>query len=116
MTSTGTYSSISGIWGISSLGPLETATMELTAKVLGDGDYLNIVVIESSVPMDTDLTNNQAEASVDPICLTVYNEFSPNNDGANDYFVIDCIEQYPDNELRIYNRYGSLVYKKKSYD
>ncbi|AJR04847.1 gliding motility-associated C-terminal domain-containing protein [Siansivirga zeaxanthinifaciens] len=48
-------------------------------------------------------------------CLFINNEFSPNGDSANDFFVIDCIENYPDNVLEIYNRWGNIVYKAKGY-
>ncbi|MHC1703540.1 MAG: Ig-like domain-containing protein [Tenuifilaceae bacterium] len=41
--------------------------------------------------------------------------FSPDGNGINDYFVIAGIENLPDNELSIYNRWGSLVYHKKNY-
>ncbi len=30
--------------------------------------------------------------------------------------LIDCIDQYPNNHLKVYNRWGSLVYDKKGYD
>ena len=45
----------------------------------------------------------------------VYNEFTPNNDGSNDVFRIDCIENYPNNKLEVYNRYGDLVYETRGY-
>jgi gliding motility-associated-like protein len=41
---------------------------------------------------------------------------SPNGDGQNDYWVLKDIEQYPNNELYIYNRWGQLVYNKNGYD
>jgi len=44
------------------------------------------------------------------------NGISPNGDGINDYFVIEDIGLYPDNVIFIYNRWGNLIYKKKSYD
>ncbi|RMG87187.1 MAG: hypothetical protein D6714_02870 [Bacteroidetes bacterium] len=43
------------------------------------------------------------------------NGFSPNNDGMNDGFVIKGLEQYPQNELFIYNRWGEMVYQRKNY-
>lgn len=46
----------------------------------------------------------------------IYDGFSPNNDGQNDYFTILNIEQYPGNELMIFNRWGNLVYQKTNYD
>ena len=45
----------------------------------------------------------------------VYNGFSPNDDGRNDTFTIFNIEEYPNNQLRIFNRWGNLVYEKKDY-
>jgi gliding motility-associated-like protein len=41
--------------------------------------------------------------------------FSPNNDGNNDTWVIANLEKYAENEVVIFNRYGSEVYKKKNY-
>jgi len=46
--------------------------------------------------------------------LTIYNLFSPNNDGTNDTFVIENIENF-DNELSIYNRWGNIVFKATNY-
>jgi len=42
--------------------------------------------------------------------------FSPNGDGVNDYFVILGIENFPGNELFVYNRWGSKVYSVKGYE
>ncbi|CAM4172648.1 gliding motility-associated C-terminal domain-containing protein [Zobellia roscoffensis] len=47
-------------------------------------------------------------------CLKVFNEFSPNNDGFNDFFTVQCIEDYS-NTVEIYNRNGNLVYKTVDY-
>lgn len=41
---------------------------------------------------------------------------TPNEDGQNDFLVIDGLENFPDNTLKIYNRYGTLVYIQKNYD
>ncbi len=40
---------------------------------------------------------------------------TPNGDGINDLWVVDNLENFPDNEVRIYNRWGELVYSKKGY-
>lgn len=47
--------------------------------------------------------------------LLVPTGFSPNDDGVNDGYVIDGIENYPGNKLFVYNRYGRLVYKATDY-
>ncbi|WP_435264335.1 tandem-95 repeat protein [Tenacibaculum sp. nBUS_03] len=49
-------------------------------------------------------------------CITVFNEFSPNGDGVNDALQIDCIENYKNNTIEIFNRWGNTVYKAKGYN
>ena len=50
------------------------------------------------------------------ICDTYVPEFfSPNGDGKNDEFVIKNIENYPNNNLKIFNRWGNLIYEKDGY-
>ncbi|MDP3353468.1 MAG: gliding motility-associated C-terminal domain-containing protein [Flavobacteriaceae bacterium] len=49
-------------------------------------------------------------------CLTIFNEFTPNDDGYNDYFYIKCVELYPNNKLEVYNRWGHKVYEKQGYN
>ncbi|MGJ8667243.1 MAG: gliding motility-associated C-terminal domain-containing protein, partial [Patiriisocius sp.] len=115
-TSIGIYDPTTGIWSIDVLAANETAILTLKAEVLGTGDYLNTAFIISSTPFDSDPSNNSSEVTVFPSCLKVYNEFSPNSDGINDLFVVSCIEKFPNNTLQIFNRYGSLVYKKNRYD
>lgn len=44
-----------------------------------------------------------------------FSAVSPNNDGYNDTFYIGRIEDFPDNHLRIYNRWGNLVFETRSY-
>ncbi len=44
------------------------------------------------------------------------NGFSPNGDGYNDFFVIDNIDQYPENEILIFNRWGDQVYTAAPYN
>ncbi len=113
--STGTYSNVSGVWNIPLLEADQVAILSVTATVLPTGNYLNTATIVTTNPEDTDIGNNSAEAFTSPICLIVYNEFSPNNDGSNDTFRIDCIENYPNNKFEVYNRYGALVYAIDGY-
>lgn len=41
--------------------------------------------------------------------------FTPNNDGFNESFVIENLENYPDNQLVIFNRWGNKVYEQNNY-
>ena len=41
--------------------------------------------------------------------------FTPNNDGFNDYFEVKGIQDFPDNELTVFNRWGLEVYYMEHY-
>ncbi len=40
---------------------------------------------------------------------------TPNGDGANDFFTLEIIKEYPSNKLVIFNRDGLIVYQKTDY-
>jgi gliding motility-associated-like protein len=42
--------------------------------------------------------------------------FSPNGDGNNDFWTIGGIDNYPDNAVKVYNRWGNLVYETSGYN
>jgi gliding motility-associated-like protein len=44
------------------------------------------------------------------------NILSPNNDGYNDKWLIDNIDFYPNNEVKVFDKAGRIVYRKKGYD
>jgi hypothetical protein len=48
--------------------------------------------------------------------IVPYNAISVDGDGVNDYFRIGGIEAYPDNVVRIYNRWGVKVFEVEGYD
>ncbi|MDX2191225.1 MAG: FG-GAP-like repeat-containing protein [Bacteroidota bacterium] len=48
-------------------------------------------------------------------CLIFPNVITPNNDGVNDQLTSYNIELFPENSLKIYNRWGSIVYQAKNY-
>ena len=47
--------------------------------------------------------------------LEVYSSLTPNGDGNNDLFIIRNIENYPENNVSIYNRWGIVVYDVDGY-
>lgn len=74
----------------------------LTSKVSGYGIFTMALVKTVLPPV--------------PDSVIVYNALSPNGDGINDTFLIKGIDQYPDNEVEIYNRWGVKVFGTKSYN
>ncbi len=51
------------------------------------------------------------------VCETIVpNIFTPDGNGKNDFFHIYGIEGYPDSDLKIFNRWGNLVFHDKNYN
>lgn len=114
--SAGSYDAVSGFWEIDDLNVLESENLQLRVEVLDVNDYLNTASLAYVDQWDIDSSNDSGQAEVNPTCLTVYNEFSPNGDGVNEFFTIDCISRYPNNVLRVYNRWGNIVYEQRAYN
>lgn len=47
--------------------------------------------------------------------IFVVSGFTPNGDGKNDYFVIKGLENYKSNEIKIFDRWGKMVYTAANY-
>jgi len=45
-----------------------------------------------------------------------FNGVSRNSDGQNDIFYINCIDNFPGNNVKIFNRAGTKVYEDDNYD
>ena len=48
--------------------------------------------------------------------IEVFNVVTPNGDGVHDVLRIRNIENYPNNTVKIYNRWGVLVFMTKAYN
>ena len=57
---------------------------------------------------------NNADAAADD-GLQIYDIMTPNGNGLNDVFVIRGIEKYPNNTVKIYNRWGVVVFETRGY-
>ncbi|WP_281923650.1 gliding motility-associated C-terminal domain-containing protein, partial [Flavobacterium collinsii] len=113
--SSGSYNSNSGMWTLPILQPKESQTLKVTVRVKERGEYLNIVYLETSNPVDSNESNNKAEASLKVKDVIVYNSVSPNGDDLNDYFRIDGLDQYPNNSVEIFNSGGIQIFKTNNY-
>ncbi len=80
-----------------------------------------VTAIDTSVdglnpdPNNDSIPDEQSPTIVE-ILVFVPSGFSPNGDGKNDEFKIRGIENYPNNKLEIYNRWGNLVFEQAPYD
>ncbi|WP_340077138.1 gliding motility-associated C-terminal domain-containing protein, partial [Leptobacterium sp. I13] len=116
----GDYDVNSGIWDIGSIANQSTAILNITVTVNDSGDYLNIAEVVSD-QLDNDINNNTSLAAVIPNEPTVDNVVpekgvSPNNDGTNDSWIIQGIENYPDNKVKLFNRWGNLIWEIDQYN
>ena len=77
-----------------------------------DGDYANDDSDEDGIPnyLDSDLGDTTVEQ------IDVINVITPNGDGIHDVLAINGIENYPNNTVRIYNRWGVMVYQTRAYN
>ena len=75
----------------------------------GDGIYSNDDADGDGIPeyLDPNSTGDD---------VVVYNAVTPNGDGAYDVLTIAGLENYPNNSLRIYNRWGVLVFSTRAYN
>ncbi len=48
--------------------------------------------------------------------LVIYNGVTPNGDGHNDYFFLENIDQYPGNQVLIFNRWGQKLAEINDYN
>jgi len=96
----------------------------------GNGSDLDITIDESSLIVGNNLidiiaTNittsctsnmdNQGELPVKQCRIIVFDGFSPNDDGKNDYFKIRGLDEKPNHSVTIFNRWGNKVYEASPY-
>ena len=109
------------------------ATYVINAQAAEAGGVSNTVTAAASSPTGTQVSDvsddgddTDGNTSNDPTITELYqvpvdanfeifNGITPNNDGNNDYFKITGIEYYPNNNVKIFNRWGVLVYETENY-
>lgn len=89
------------------------ADAELTN--LCPGDYAVVVTDARGCASSPELVQAEVLDRRFP-CMDVRSVISPDGDGLNDEFFINCIEEMSDNRLMIFNRIGQLVFEADNYD
>ena len=116
--------------------PGEVATYTATYRILErdlESDFIeNSALAVGSSPENQDDVTDVSDDGIDdddntqddptiveisyiPPYFEIFNLVTSNQDGLNDYFKIAGIENFPDNNVKIYNRWGVLVYEVDNY-
>jgi gliding motility-associated-like protein len=74
-------------------------------------NYTVMLIVSNGCGVDTSIQL----LSLEPI-IDFYNALSPNGDGKNDYWSIPILDYWPDNVVRIINRWGVVVWKTEDYN
>ncbi len=89
----------------------DTTTAEVDVNPLENTNYY-VVVYDGNGCVDTAMVTITV---VNDYNLQISNTITPNNNGYNDTWYVGNIENYPDNEVTIFNRNGQVIYNKKGY-
>jgi gliding motility-associated-like protein len=117
VTKTGTLQAVAS----SGLPVLFESTDESHATVTGSnllGVSRGTVVVRAYQPGDNNYDAAEATVTVEIISshANIMNLFTPNNDGYNDHWEISGIDSYGTHDIRVFNRWGKLVFSSTSYE
>ena len=92
---------------------LEVVNQAIGSGVDGDGNEITDL-------SDDPTTNEPNDPTVVILPLVdepfeIFNCITPDGDGLNDFFFIQGIEEYPNNNMKIYNRWGIKVFEINGY-
>src|SRR5690606_2273274 len=107
--------------GTATLVPTDNLPLEqIEWNIGGMLEYGPIIMVLPKGEFTVRVTSTQKCQSektfiIEPAIL-VFNAISADGDGNNDFFEISCIQDLPNNIVKIFNRAGTLVYQAKGYD
>ena len=97
----------------------------IASGVLSNGDVIEDLSDDPNNTTDEDLEGDGEpdDATFTPLQgvenvedIIVYNVMTPNGDGLNDIFMIKNIENFPNNSVKIFNRWGVEVFSTTGYN
>ena len=83
------------------------------------GETDQMIVVSQSGTYSVTVTNVNCILDIDfeviP-CLYIPNTITPNNDGSNDFWEIDGLQDYPNHEVFVFNRRNQEIYRSINYN
>ena len=102
--------------------PVTFSSSDTTIAKIVNGNEIKIirpgnVIITANQPGDNnyDVANTQQTFIIYPVDVIIPNTFTPNNDGINDKWALNGLETDGTVIMKIFNRYGTLVFQSKGY-
>ena len=108
---TGTFGIISGVsHGTLVTNPDFSFTYLAEPGFCGDVDSFTYFISNGTI-------SDTATVTIEVLCddISVFNGFSPNNDGINETLVIQGIDNFSNNTVWIFNRWGNRVFFQEGY-
>ena len=110
-TTSGQFNSVSGVFDTNGLSDDVYEFQYILPEC-----SLNTAKITVKLGVDTNCTDIISTPPPPDSTISIYNVFSPNNDGVNDFWHIEGIELYPSNSVTVYSRWGDLLRTFTNYD
>ncbi len=107
---------------IITLADIERGYVENSATATGYDVNNNVITDISDDPNNyTDVDVENDNEPDDPTVvktpnIKIFDVFTPNDDGLNDHFYIIGIESFPNSVVKIYSRWGNLIYQTTGYN
>lgn len=104
-------------------GITDTTYIEQTINHGESYNFNNLSLTEAGIYQDTlntiyncdSLIVLKLNVKMPDMSVEIPEGFSPNGDGVNDYFVIKNLENYPNNHIWIFNRWGNKLFEGSPY-
>lgn len=114
-TAPSSASQILYVWSPSTICPSQNC---MSLDSLSPGTYSLTVkaVNAANAVVDSVYFTYTVVANIEPCQIVVYNGFTPDGDGINDNWIIENIENFPNNTVTIFNRWGNNVWSTSNYD
>ncbi len=87
----------------------------VSAATFADSGFYYLIVTQNTCNSPT-VAVNISVIECPNISLNIPEGFSPNGDGVNDWYVIRGLENYSNNSIKVFNRWGSLVFESSPYN
>lgn len=91
------------------------ATLNLNSSSISPDCFGQELVLTGTAENPCGTASGQFPVIIDPCIIDIPNIFTPNNDGINDVYAVLGLEVYRNVVLRIYDRWGGLVYESDDY-